>query len=83
VDKKEIPRWHMSYQEYLAYQELCALVGTIGNLSKKLEKRLRAVPGGWRDARMLDAVSASLVARAVLITTEASARSVTTTRNKT
>jgi len=63
VDKKEIPRWHMSYQEYLAYQELCALVGTIGNLSKKLEKRLRAVPGGWRDARMLDAVSASLVAR--------------------
>lgn len=63
MTEKEIPRWHMSYQEYLAYQELCALVGTIGNLSKRLEKRLRAVPGGWRDARMLDAVSASLVAR--------------------
>lgn len=63
MSDKEIPRWGMTYQEYLAYQELCALVGTIGHLSKKLEKRLKAVPGGWRDARMLDAVSASLITR--------------------
>lgn len=63
MSEKEIERWNMTYSEYTAYLELCALVGTIGNLSKKLEKRLRAVPGGWRDARMLDKVSATLITR--------------------
>ena len=43
---KDIPRTKMTYDEYTAYQELGALVGTIGGLSKRLEKRLRTVPGG-------------------------------------
>lgn len=60
---KEIPRVPMTYEEYTAYQKLCALVGTIGTLTEKLEKRLKTVPGGWRDARMLDAVTSSLVTR--------------------
>ena len=60
---KDIPRTKMTYDEYTAYQELGALVGTIGGLSKRLEKRLRTVPGGWRDARMLDSVTASLMTR--------------------
>lgn len=63
TDEKEIPRWHMTYEEYLAYQELCALVGTIGNLCLKLKKRLQAIPGGWRDARLLDVKSANLIAQ--------------------
>lgn len=58
---QEIPRWGLTYEEYTAYLELCALVGTIGNLSKKLEKRLRKIPGAWRDARLLDVKSANLI----------------------
>lgn len=62
-EKKEIPRVKMTYDEYVAYLELCALVGTIGNLNKKLEKRLRQIPGAWGTARLLDAASAGLVTR--------------------
>lgn len=61
--EKDIPRTRMNYAEYTAFLELGALVGTIEGLSKRLEKRLRAVPGGWRDARMLDSVTASLLTR--------------------
>ena len=57
------PRTPMRHDEYVAFLELAALLGCTENLTASLEKRLRSIPGGWRDARLLDNLAGRLLTR--------------------
>ena len=56
-------RWPVSGQEYYATRALMGIVSTFETELKVLEKRLKAVPYGWRDAKMIAAVADSLLIR--------------------
>lgn len=54
-------RFPLSGREYYALRELFAAVDGFARSAKDLEKRVRTIPGGYRDLQMLRAVSAKLM----------------------
>lgn len=51
----------LSYREYRALRQLFGIVDIWDSQGSELKKRLKLIPGGWRDARMLMAVSERLL----------------------
>lgn len=51
----------LSYREYRALRQLFGIVDSWDEQGSELKKRLKLIPGGWRDARMLMAVSERLL----------------------
>lgn len=60
-DKDADGRFHFSEREYYATRELFGVVSTFNRYAGLLERRVREIPGGWRDLRMLMAVSEKLL----------------------
>ena len=58
-----VGRWPLSGQEYYAARALMGIVSTFETELKVLEKRLKAIPYGWRDAKMIAAVADTLLIR--------------------
>lgn len=57
-DNKRPP---LSYREYRALRQLFGIVEMWNKQGSELKKRLNLIPGGWRDARLLMAVSERLL----------------------
>ena len=60
-DKDADGRFHFSEREYYATRELFGIVSTFNKYAGLLEHRVREIPGGWRDLRMLMTVSEKLL----------------------
>ena len=54
-------RYSLSGREYYALRELFAAVDGFNRNACELEKRVRTIPNGYRDLRMLQSVSAKLM----------------------
>lgn len=54
-------RWHLSDKEYYALRQMFGFAGQLQAVEPFMEKRLRKIPGGWRDWRLLEAVSEKLL----------------------
>lgn len=54
-------RFHFSEREYYATRELFGIVSTFNKCSGELERRVREIPGGWRDLKLIMAVSEKLL----------------------
>lgn len=54
-------RYSLSGREYYALRELFAAVDGFNRNAQELEKRVRTIPNGYRDLRMLQSVSAKLM----------------------
>lgn len=65
--KNRIPdqdgRYPLSEREYRALRKIFGLVTALLEAQPDLEARCRDIPGGWRDLRMLCAVSQGLMAK--------------------
>ena len=55
-------RYPMSNPEYQALRALFGAKNALEQTSKDIERRVRLIPGGWRDFRMLVAVLDRLLA---------------------
>ena len=55
-------RWPLSGREYFAIRQLFAIVSSYEHSMTQLEKRAKAIPGAWRDLKMLSAKSENLIA---------------------
>ena len=62
-DNTEGRHWALSGQEYYATRALMGIVSTFETELQILQKRLKSVPYGWRDAKMIAAVADSLLIR--------------------
>lgn len=58
---KSVERVPLSGREYYALRELFAAVDGFSRNAQALEKRVRMIPNGYRDLRMLQSVSAKLM----------------------
>ena len=54
-------RFHFSEREYFATRELFGIVSTFNKNAEQLERRVREIPGGWRDLKLIMAVSEKLL----------------------
>lgn len=54
-------RFHFSEREYFATRELFGIVSTFNKHAGELERRVREIPGGWRDLRLIMALSEKLM----------------------
>lgn len=54
-------RFHFSEREYFATRELFGIVSTFNNNAEQLERRVREIPGGWRDLRLIMTLSEKLL----------------------
>lgn len=54
-------RYPISYREYVALRQLFGITHIWDEKGHDLEKRLRQIPNGWRDARMIHMVSEKLL----------------------
>lgn len=54
-------RFHFSEREYYATRELFGIVSTFNKNEEQLERRVREIPGGWRDLKLIMAVSEKLM----------------------
>lgn len=54
-------RFHFSEREYYATRELFGIVSTFNKNAEQLERRVREIPGGWRDLKLIMAVSEKLM----------------------
>ncbi len=55
-------RWPLSGREYFAIRQLFAIMSAYEHSITQLEKRAKAIPGAWRDLKMLSAKSENLIA---------------------
>lgn len=53
----------LSYREYRALRQLFGIVDIWDEQGSELKKRLKLIPGGWRDARLIMAVSKRLLTK--------------------
>lgn len=60
-DKDADGRFHFSQREYYATRELFGIVSTFNKCAGELERRVREIPGGWRDLRLLMSLSEKLL----------------------
>lgn len=54
-------RFHFSEREYYATRELFGIVSTFSKCAGELERRVREIPGGWRDLRLIQTLSEKLL----------------------
>ena len=54
-------RFHFSQREYYTTRELFGFVSALEEWSNVLERRLREIPGGWRDYRLMTTISRKLL----------------------
>lgn len=54
-------RWPLSGREYFAIRQLFAIISSYEHSMTQLEKRAKAIPGAWRDLKMLSAKSQNLL----------------------
>lgn len=62
-----LDRFPLSGREYYALRELFGVVSTFNNCAGELDKRVRSIPGAYRDYRMIQSVAEKLVRK--LLTT--------------
>lgn len=62
-----LDRFPLSGREYYALRELFGVVSTFNNCAGELDKRVRSIPGAYRDYRMIQSVVEKLVRK--LLTT--------------
>lgn len=60
-DKDADGRFHFSQREYYATRELFGIVSTFNKCAGELERRVREIPGGWRDLRLITTLSEKLL----------------------
>lgn len=56
-------RTPLSGREYYALRELFGMVSSFNNCAGDLEKRVKTIPGGWRDFRLLMTLSEKLMGK--------------------
>lgn len=56
-------RYALSYREYTGLRQLFGISHIWEKQGHELEKRLRKIPGGWRDARLIMTLADKLLAR--------------------
>ena len=61
IEKDADGRFHFSEREYYATRELFGIVSTFNKCSGELERRVREIPGGWRDFRLIQTLSEKLL----------------------
>ena len=61
IEKDADGRFHFSEREYYATRELFGIVSTFNRCAGELERRVREIPGGWRDLRLIQTLSEKLV----------------------
>jgi len=61
IEKDAEGRFHFSEREYYATRELFGIVSTFNKCAGQLEKRVREIPGGWRDLKLIMALSEKLM----------------------
>lgn len=54
-------RFHLSEREYYATRQLFGAVSAFNNCAGELERRVREIPGGWRDLRLITVLSEKLL----------------------
>lgn len=54
-------RHYLTSREYYVLRELFGLVSAFSTAQDALEKRVRSIPGGWRDMRLIQAVATRLM----------------------
>lgn len=52
-ERKNLPKKRAYRNEIDAYYRLYAAMSTVVEAEENLEKRVRLIPGGWRDLRMI------------------------------
>ena len=60
-DPSKIPELYFTEREYYALREVFGLVSTFDRCAGQLEKRLKLIPGAWRDYRMIQTVALKLI----------------------
>lgn len=60
-DKDADGRFHFSEREYYATRQFFGIITTFNKHAGQLERRVREIPNGWRDLRMLMTVSERLL----------------------
>ena len=61
IEKDADGRFHFSERDYYATRELFGIVSTFNKCSGELERRVREIPGGWRDFRLIQTLSEKLL----------------------
>ena len=54
-------KYPLSYREYTALRQLFGIAHIWNDKGHELEKRLKKIPNGWRDAKMIMATSEKLL----------------------
>lgn len=61
IEKDADGRFHFSEREYYATRQLFGAVSTFNDCYQELERRVREIPGGWRDLRLIKVLSEKLL----------------------
>ena len=56
-------RYPISYREYIALRQLFGIAHLWNLKGHDLEKRLKKIPNGWRDARMIQTIAENLLVK--------------------